>query len=52
MIQFYTLLTRPNLEYIVSIKMYQDRHFQTGDYPRNQVRIMRKLQTVMKTERI
>lgn len=28
--------------------MYKDRHFQTGDYPGNQVRIMRKLETVVR----
>lgn len=32
--------------------MYQDKCFQTGDYPGKQAKKMSKLQTVMKTGRI
>lgn len=54
MIQFYTGPMRPNLEYIIIVVfyIYQDGHFQTEEYPGKQARMMRKLKTVMKTERL
>lgn len=37
MIKFYKVLMTPKLEYIASLKKkYQNRHWQTGEYPGKQ----------------
>lgn len=51
MIKFHSGLMRTNLEYIVFI-MYQDRHFQTGEFLRKASKNNEELETIIKIERL